>query len=515
MISPLCLEQPGWWRLVGLAACFLPTVTLAVPLLWNAMAGQPGSSIGASFTDAVATSMTAATLVGVIALAVGLPAGVLAALYRLPGRSLLLALVILPALVPSFLWAIGWSALTIRIGPSVNDAVNSMAGIVLTLSSLAVPVVILTAFVTARSLTASQVDAARLCGGERTVLLHACRHAAAPTLLAAVLAAVLTLSDPGPGMIFGRHTAAADILTSFSAQYDFVLAGRQSLTLAGLVLLLCGPLIIAAGPRLVEAVMAQQINPVRPVRSIAMSWWGVILFAVILVVTLLLPLMGLLLPLLDGVELSRAFDALTRTGGNTLYYSFGAGLIAALLGMACAFFAGRSPRRRMFVFAAALLVLIQPPALIALGLVELGSSAPAAADVLLRSRLTVCLALAVRLFPIGVLLGMRAWGGMSPSWAHAAAVHGVPLTRYLQRVIIPCLTPGVIATALLVTLLAAADVGTVLLLHPPGRQSLPLNIFTVMANAPESLVASLCLIYVITAAMVLAIALPCLKGGTR
>lgn len=513
MISPLYLERRGWWRAIGLAVCFLPAVGLAVPLLWNAITGQPAASISASFPDAVTTSIIAAALVGAIALAAGLPAGVVTALYRLPGRPVLLALVILPALVPSFLWAIGWSVLAIHIGPAANDAINGMTGIVLTLSSLAMPVVLLTAFVSARCLTASQVDAARLCGGERTVLLHACRHAAPPTLLAAVLAAVLTLGDPGPGMIFGRQTAAADILTSFSAQYDFVLAGRQSLLLAGIALLLCGPLIIAAGPRLAEAVMAQQINPVRPVRSMLVNQSAMVLFAVILVLTLLLPLTGLLLPLLDGIEFSRAVEALTRTAGNTLYYSFGAGLIAALLGTACAFFAGRSSRWRMVVFAAALLVLIQSPALIALGLVELGASAPAVTDVLLRSRLTVCLALAVHLFPIGVLLGMRAWGAMSPSWVYAAAVHGVPLRRYLQRVVIPCLTPGIIATTLLVALLAAADVATVLLLHPPGQQSLPLNIFTVMANAPESLVASLCLIYVASAVVVLAIALLFLKAG--
>jgi hypothetical protein len=47
----------------------------------------------------------------------------------------------------------------------------------------------------------------------------------------------------------------------------------------------------------------------------------------------------------------------------------------------------------------------------------------------------------------------------------------------------------------LVALLASAEVSTVLLLHPPGEASFPLAIFTVMANAPESLVASLCLLY--------------------
>ena len=46
---------------------------------------------------------------------------------------------------------------------------------------------------------------------------------------------------------------------------------------------------------------------------------------------------------------------------------------------------------------------------------------------------------------------------------------------------------------------STADVSTVLLLHPPGARSLPLAIFTVMANAPESLVATSCLVYVAVA----------------
>lgn len=515
MISPLYLERPGWWRTVGLVLCVGPALGFTAPLLWRAASGQAASPIGASFAGAIVTSMTAAGLVGMIALVVGLPAGVLAALYRLPGRSVLLPLAVLPAMVPSFLWAIGWSALAIRIDPVLVSALNGMTGIVLAMLGLALPIVLLTTFITTRSLTASQVDAARVCGGERAVLLYACRHAAPPAILVATLAAVLTLSDPGPGMILGRGTAAADILTSFSAQYDFILAGRQSLLLAAVALVVAIPLIVTAGPRLVEAVMSRQMHPVVAVRSRNMGAWGVTLLSIILLVTLLLPLTGLLLPLLGGIESARALDALTRTGGNTLYYSLGAGLIASIVGTTCGVFAGRSPRLRMFVFGAAMLVLIQPPALIALGLVQLGSSAPPAADPLLRSRATVCLALAARLFPIGVLLGMRAFGGMAPSWAHVAAVHGVPLRRYLYRVVLPRLAPSMTAAALLVALLAAADVGTVLLLHPPGYQSLPLNIFTVMANAPESLVASLCLIYIFAAMALLMIAMLCLKGRAR
>jgi hypothetical protein len=43
--------------------------------------------------------------------------------------------------------------------------------------------------------------------------------------------------------------------------------------------------------------------------------------------------------------------------------------------------------------------------------------------------------------------------------------------------------------------LATAEIGTILLLRPPGEDSFPLAIFTVMANASEVKVSSLCFIY--------------------
>ena len=74
---------------------------------------------------------------------------------------------------------------------------------------------------------------------------------------------------------------------------------------------------------------------------------------------------------------------------------------------------------------------------------------------------------------------------------------------YAARVLVPFLASAFGLAVAVVALLATADVGTVLLLQPPGESSLPVSIFTVMANAPESLVASLCLAYVAIAAAIL------------
>ena len=84
-------------------------------------------------------------------------------------------------------------------------------------------------------------------------------------------------------------------------------------------------------------------------------------------------------------------------------------------------------------------------------------------------------------------------------------MHSVRLRTFLGRIVGPTFALPAGTALLLVGLLATADVGTVFLLHPPGQASLPLTIFTVMANAPESLVASLCLVYVVAAIMVLVV----------
>jgi ABC-type spermidine/putrescine transport system permease subunit II len=71
-----------------------------------------------------------------------------------------------------------------------------------------------------------------------------------------------------------------------------------------------------------------------------------------------------------------------------------------------------------------------------------------------------------------------------------------------------------VLACLIVALLSTAEVGTALLLRPPGADSLPVQIFTVMANAPESLVAALCFLYIAGAASLLIVGWAVADRGT-
>ena len=230
---------------------------------------------------------------------------------------------------------------------------------------------------------------------------------------------------------------------------------------------------------------------------------GPAVFAAVILLTSIVPLVGLTMPVLQSFPLSRAWSDVSRTAGNTVIYAMTAGIIAAALGAGLALCAGREPKLRGILLAALLVLFSLPPSLGALGLVQTASAAPSWSDPLLRSRFTVGWMLALRFLPVAALLAMRRFGTLSPSWAQAAAVHGVPLSTYVWRVVGPTVRPMTLLTVVLVALLASADAGTTLLLQPPFESSLSVTIFTVMANAPESLVAALCLMYVLGAASLL------------
>jgi ABC-type Fe3+ transport system permease subunit len=344
------------------------------------------------------------------------------------------------------------------------------------------------------------------------VFCSVARYVAIPTFLAAGLGGVLTLSDPGPGQIFGLSTAASEILTSFSARYDFARAGRQCVMLTALVLALAAPLVLFAMPRLASEVLVRQSREVRRIHHQWVAGVTVVALGVFVLIGITSPLVGLTLPLAGGTTFFRAWNELARTAGNTLCYAVGAGTVATVLGLLLAVCVGRNAWLKAVCIGAALGLLSLPPAFTALGIVQLAAAAPAWTDPFLRSRFTVCVALGLRFLPVAAVLSLRAWGATSPTWAFAAGVHGVPLGTYLRRVLLPILLPVGGVVMLLVGLLATADITTMLLLHPPGETSLPVAVFTVMANAPETLVASLCLVYVTTAMGVLTVAWTVARG---
>jgi iron(III) transport system permease protein len=497
MISPAALERPGHWRTIGVVAGVLIASSPTLPLLRLAVGDLSGFDIGTNFDAYLARSITVGIGACALALVLGFPCGLLAGLYRFPARNVLLTLLAVPLLVPSFLWAIGLSMLRIELGLSQESLLSGASGTVMAFATLGTGLVLFATLLATRALPARAIDAARLAGGELNVLTYAGRATLPAAAAACLLAGLISLADPGPGQILGYSGAGTQILISFSALYDFELAARQSLTIAGIALFGALPLLWIVGHHLSFALLPQSVELMKARSLPAVNGAGPLLLGLVLIVCLALPIAGLVWPAFTQLWLDRILEVTARTASNTLFYGVTAGIVANAVAMPVVICATRVPRLRLALLVALLLLFVLPPAVGALGSVLAASDAPAWLDPLVRSRLTVAVVLGLRLTPIAAVVLLRAIGTAPPSWAFAAAVHGVGLMTYLRKLLVPFLARPLAVSLALVALVATADITTVLLLQPPGQDSFPVALFTVMANAPESMVASLSLAYVL------------------
>ena len=502
MPSCQALDRPGRWRAIIVIAILALAVAPAIPLF---LAAFPHSSaelaVGQTFVPALLRGALVAVTTALFSFLLGLPTGVLLALHEFPLRRLLAISLAIALVLPPFLPALGLSMLA---GASVPIRLNALlAGAPGTVWSLAPAGIALVTFLTygaGRTITRSQVNATRLCDGERAVLRESV-HAVWPvSALAATLAGIIALSEAGPGLVFGHHGAATEILTSFSAQYDFGQAARQCLLLTIVVAVVAVPAVLMLAPLLASRLLARDTDPVRPQRT---SWRAAEAIAAGLLIILLgLPLLGLLLPLTQEFPASRALSEIGRTLGNTAYYALASAALAVVLGFALALATSRTRRGEVRLIGALLLLFSLPPSFTALGWVFIAANTPANMDFLMRDKPLLALHLGLHSLPIATLFALRAINAASASWIAAATLHGVSVAGYLRRVLLPWSAPALLIAAGLIALLSAADIPSALLLHPPGEGTVALTIFTVMANAPQAYIAALCLAYVLGAAVV-------------
>ncbi len=501
-VSALSLERPGWWRTAGLSAIILTALLPAVPLVAEFV--KTGGRLDAlqGFIPILAKSLALNLAGGTVALVIGICLGLMHSFYSFSGAKIIRMLFLTPLCMPPLLLAQGIRYFEIKF-------LTGPAGMVYVTAIVTLPLVMLATITASSLLSSGQCLAARLAGGERCLLRYAARFVFPSALTTALMGTCIMLSCPGPAMALGVKVAISEILISFSALYDLNLAASQCLLMSGAALLTLLTALAISGKQPLQN-LSVSTGSNQPRYHPQMSRLAFISSLAVLVLQLGVPATGLIVPAISVPDVAEIMNVISRTGANSLVYATGTASAATLSGTAAAFFMNKSARHRYFGTVSMLLIFSLPATLTALGFSAAGTISPPWADFIFRSRAAVCLSQGLRLFPIPALLVLRALNSVPSSWAWAAEMQGISLGRYIAKIIIPVISGPVMAGFLVTALFSQADISTLLLLHPPGSQNLPLAILTIMANAPRALIAQLDLIY-----MALAIVLLMVTGHFR
>jgi iron(III) transport system permease protein len=499
----------------GAILAFVVCCLLPVGYLLAVSVGGAGSSDG-MWPDArqrglLYNTALLGTGTAMLATVIGAPLGIALACVPLPCKALLRLALAAPVLLPPYIVALSWVYLGGSYGfladiagvDGLSDWTYSLPAAILVLSLVFYPLSMLATEVTMRRVDGRLEEAALMVAPPGRVLRGITLPLAAPGIFAAALVVfVLAVSEFGvPGLLRVR-VYTTEVFTAFAALYDFT----RAILLAVPLLLLC--LVVAAvaaallGERLIATRRSTGTRPAlfdtwrRPAQA------GTF---VVLTLGLGLPLSMLIREASGARSLSVAFGGAGDAIANSLILA----TVGATAVVSVAFWIGYARARawpRLGQVADVLFVVVfaVPSTVIGVGLIGLWNRT-GPFGVLYGTDAMLLLAYLARFIPIAALALAASTRYVPVSHEEAAAVSGAGWLRTMLRIVLPQARLGLAAAWVIAFILSFGELGVSILVAPPGEATLPIRIYTIIANAPSSHVAALALLQAVVVFIPLAV----------
>jgi iron(III) transport system permease protein len=438
----------------------------------------------------------------IFATMLGAPLGLLFARSRLPAKRFLRIALFVPLVVPPHIMALVWVLLTGSVGlfarmagRDLSDWTYSLTGAIVVLGLTFYPLSMLATEAAARRVDACLEESALLAASPRLVLWRITLPLIGPTVAAAgLIVFVLALSDFGVPALLRVPVFTTEAFTAFAAFYNF-----------GAGVALCTPLLMVAlivsvvinffiGERLLVTTRSVRVGlPFILGRSRGAILIGI---AAVVLASTLLPIATLLV---ETRGINRIASTVQTSGlaiANSLWLSLAGATFIVALGVLLGYGGARArSRARIFFDPTLILLFAVPSTVMGIGIIGLWNRDGVMGQVY-SSQWIIVVAYIARFAPVAGLMLAAGVRQISISSEHAAEVAGASWTRMFAAIVLPQLRTGLAATWVVAFIFCFGELGATILVAPPGESTLPVRVYTLIANTPSSEVASLALLQV-------------------
>jgi iron(III) transport system permease protein len=282
-----------------------------------------------------------------------------------------------------------------------------------------------------------------------------------------------------------------EVFTAFAALYDF----SRAVVMAVPLLLLCLVVALIAAGLLGDWLVATHRSAGTP--PVLFDQWrrsATVAAIVLLFVALVLPLAILLGEALGARSLVAVLaDSRGAMVNSVLLATIGATavvIVAVWLGYARARSGGRLGQGVDVLFVVLFAV---PSTIVGVGLIGLWNRSGPFGAVYATDAMLV-LGYLARFIPITALALAATTRYVPVSHEEAAAVSGAGWLRTMWLIVLPQMRFGLAAAWVIAFVLVFGELGVSILVAPPGEATLPIRVYTIIANTPSSHVAALALL---------------------
>lgn len=415
----------------------------------------------------------------------------------------LLVLSLVPIFLPPYILAVAWRLLLacnglaeqwLGIGDPTSKFLDSIWGCAFILTTAYLPVTILFLSNAFRYINPSVEEAARLDGSEVQVMRHVTlpgiRHA---ILSSALIVFLLAISEFGVPMILGVQVFTTEIFTQFAAFYNEKAAVALSLPLLlfALVLILWERKLIAQ----MAFVSEDDISALQAKHRGLKLWSGPALIVCCLIV---LVSAGLPLAVIASQASADAFTQAIRIGEAPMGVSLTTAIIGAtvlsVVGLGTGYAVERAHAHAIDLVT--MLLFAAPATIIGIGLIKFWN-APLFSGIVYNTPVVIIIGFFVRFLILTERIFASALAQIPISFEQSARIEGASAFQLARYVIMPLLRPAFVTAWILAFIFCFGELTTTIIVYPAGGATLPISLYTIMANSPETLTASMSLLLVL------------------
>jgi iron(III) transport system permease protein len=457
-------------------------------------------------------SLALSLVTALVSTLIGLPLGLLFAKSDLPLRRVFVLLFTLPLVIPPYITAVSWAHLlgshglaSSFLGEATAQVMSrllfGLPGCVLVLASTFMPAIMLATMAFVRTVNPRLEEAARLSARPLRVLRGVTIPLIRPgVLLAATLVFLLALGEFGVPTFLRYHVFAVESFTQFTVSYDFGAATAFAVPLALLTFVVLG---------IEWFLLREKMQALRPAGEGSDTYnvplgqhrvWLFALVSILCALVVLAPLASLLIQAGSPETYVRAFHIVSDSLLRSIFLAaMGATALTAL-----GFFVGYLIHTRALpiwraVDGGTVLLFALPSTVIGMGLIALWNRPTtnlvyATPLIILLGYLAQYTALTGRVAVAGLTL-------VPASMEEAAASAGAGWMRRLGLIVLPLVKHALLSGWLIAYIFCLRDTGITMLVYPPGYDTLPVRIFTLMANGAPNLIAAACVLMIAATAL--------------
>lgn len=484
--------------LVRFIPASLLVLLLAVPLLvllfqWISITVNTGLSslLNTAVLSLIGKSFLISGSVAFFATIIGTLCGFLLYKFEFPLKGFFKLTLLIPLLVPPYIFAVAWKDGWQWFFGNTSE-VYSVTAVVIVHTLVFFPLAMLITGSAFSQIHKGIEEAGMMTVSFRRMVIKIILPLVRPALtISFLLIFIFSLSDFSVPAFFGTQTFTTEIFTQFSAFYNYQMAISQSI----LLLLICLVLMMWEARYLSDAPFFSigtkgsyskqyEVNKRRMLLHITLF--------LLLFIAVLLPVFTLILQSFSGkeIEFARALKLIYPTILQSVTLALLGASIISLTGLWVAFM--KEKYNFKLPNTLTLITFIIPSTVFGIALI--GFFNRPATNFIYASFLIILIGYSSRFTFIAARITGNGLKQIPVSLEEAAAIIGIHPVKKFFKINLPMLLPSLFTSFVLAFVLCLGELGTTIMVYPPGTELMPIKIFTISANATQSLTGSMILI---------------------